>query len=148
MLKKYSFGFDFLGLSLFVLVMIPNFIWFAVPAPNDILRTDSLTPIIDVIGSISQVIFIAAMCMLVKKDVEKIRFSKLIIAALIMVVLYFTGWILYYCGFVNSAVIILLTIPPCTAFILYTVDRKNFIAVIPGVIFTICHIIYGAVNFI
>ncbi|MCQ2593216.1 MAG: hypothetical protein MJ188_10590 [Treponema sp.] len=148
MLKKYSFGFDFLGLSLFVLVMIPNFIWFAVPAPNDILRTDSLTPIIDVIGSISQVIFIAAMCMLVKKDVEKIRFSKLIIAALIMVVLYFTGWILYYCDFVNSAVIILLTIPPCTAFILYTVDRKNFIAVIPGVIFTICHIIYGAVNFI
>lgn len=33
---KYRFGFDFWGLILFLLVMVPNFIWFAVPAPNDV----------------------------------------------------------------------------------------------------------------
>ncbi|MCQ2584919.1 MAG: hypothetical protein MJ185_04960 [Treponema sp.] len=147
-MNKYRFGFDFRGLLLFVLVMIPNFIWFALPAPNDVLRAESITPVIDVIGSVAQVMFIAAMCMLVRKDVEKIRFTKLIIAVFIMVILYFTGWILYYCGFVNPAVIILLTLPPCGAFIFYTVDRKNFISLIPAVVFTICHIIYGVVNFI
>ena len=147
-MNKYRFGFDFRGLLLFVLVMIPNFIWFALPAPNDVLLAESITPVIDVIGSVAQVMFIAAMCMLVRKDVEKIRFTKLIIAVFIMVILYFTGWILYYCGFVNLAVIILLTLPPCGAFIFYTVDRKNFISLIPAVIFTICHIIYGVVNFI
>ncbi len=36
--KKYKIGFDIRGLIIFIVIMIPNFIWFAVPAPNDILR--------------------------------------------------------------------------------------------------------------
>ena len=115
MLKKYRFGFDIFGLILFLLVMIPNFIWFAVPAPNDVLRTESITPIIDVIASVSQVVFIAAICILIRKDVDKIRLSKLIILSLAMVITYFVGWILYYSGIVNPIVIALLTIPPCMA---------------------------------
>ena len=148
MLKKYRFGFDIFGLLLFLLVMIPNFIWFAVPAPNDVLRAESITPIIDGLGSVSQVVFIAAICILIRKDVDKIRFSKLIILSLAMVLTYFMGWILYYNGIVNTIVIILLTIPPCLAFILYTVDRKNVIATIPTVIFTVCHVSYGVINYI
>lgn len=148
MLKKYRFGFDIFGLILFLLVMIPNFIWFAVPAPNDVLRTESITPIIDVIGSVSQVVFIAAICILIRKDVDKIRLSKLIILSLAMVITYFVGWILYYNGIVNPIVIELLTIPPCMAFIIYTIDRKNIVATIPAIIFTVCHVIYGAVNYV
>lgn len=34
--------------------MIPNIIWFSIPAPNDILRTESVTEIPDTIVSISQ----------------------------------------------------------------------------------------------
>ena len=148
MLKKYRFGFDIFGLILFLLVMIPNFIWFAVPAPNDVLRTESITPIIDGIGSVSQVVFIAAICILIRKDVDKIRLSKLIILSLAMVITYFVGWILYYSGIVNPIVIALLTIPPCMAFIIYTIDRKNIVATIPAIIFTVCHVIYGVVNYI
>ncbi len=148
MLKKYRVGFDIFGLLLFLLVMIPNFIWFEVPAPNDILRAESNTPLIDGIGSVSQVIFIAAICILKRKGVDRIRLSKLIILSLAMVITYFIGWILYYNGIVNLIAIILLTIPPCMAFILYAADRKNVIAIIPTVIFTVCHVIYGAVNYI
>lgn len=148
MLKKYRFGFDIFGLLLFLLVMIPNFIWFAVPAPSDVLRAESITPIIDGIGSVSQVVFIAAICILIRKDVDKIRFSKLISLSLVMVITYFIGWILYYNGIVNPIVIALLTIPPCMAFIIYTVDRKNVVATIPAIIFTVCHVIYGVVNYI
>ncbi len=148
MLKKYRFGFDIFGLILFLLVMIPNFIWFAVLAPNDVLRTESITPIIDVIGSVAQVVFIAAICILIRKDVDKIRLSKLIILSLAMVITYFVGWILYYSGIVNPIVIALLTIPPCMAFIIYTIDRKNIVATIPAIIFTVCHVIYGVVNYI
>lgn len=148
MLKNYRVGFDIWGLLLFLLVMIPNFIWFAVPAQNDVLRKESITPIIDGIGSVSQVVFIAAICILIRKDIDKIRFSKLIILSLAMVISYFMGWILYYNGIVNPFVIALLTIPPCMAFIIYTVDRKNIIATISAIIFTVCHVIYGVVNFI
>ena len=48
--------------------MIPNFIWFVFPASNDVLRSDSVTPIVDVIGSVAQAAFIAAMCLLKRKD--------------------------------------------------------------------------------
>lgn len=43
MIKKYKIGFDIWGLIIFIIIMIPNFIWFAVPAPNDILRGESIT---------------------------------------------------------------------------------------------------------
>lgn len=147
-LKKYKFGFDISGLVLFLIVMIPNFIWFAVPAPNDVLRAESVTPIIDVTGSICQVLFVAALCVIINKEREKLRFSPLLISSAICIILYFAGWILYYTGFTNSFVIISLTAPPCLAFILFALDRKNIIALVPAVCFTICHLIYGIVNFI
>ena len=37
--------FNFYGLLLFIIIMVPNFIWFLVPATNDILRNE-----IDVMG--------------------------------------------------------------------------------------------------
>lgn len=148
MLKKYKFGFDLWGLLLFLVIMIPNFIWFGVPAPNDVLRSDSVTPVVDSIGSVCQVAFVAAICILKRKDVEKVRFSKLTVSALVMIAAYYIGWILYYCGQTDPVVIVLLTIPPCLSFVLYELDRKNRIALIPTVVFTICHIIYAFVNLI
>ena len=148
MLKKYRFGFDIWGLVIFLTVMFPNFIWFAVPAPNDILRSESATIIVDTIGSVCQVLLIGSLCFIINKERSKLRFSPLIIMAIICIVLYFTGWMLYYNGLTNPLVIIFLTLPPCLAFIFFALDRKNIIAVVPAICFTICHLIYGIVNFI
>ena len=128
--------------------MLPNFIWFAVPAPNDILRNESVTAIVDIIGSICQVLFVGLICVIINKERNKLRFSPLIILAVICIILYFAGWILYYNGITNPLVIIAMTLPPCLAFIFFALDRKNIIAVVPTVCFTICHLIYGLVNFI
>lgn len=54
MIKKYKIGFDIWGLITFI-IMIPNFIWFAVSAPNDILRGESITKTVDVIDLLSSV---------------------------------------------------------------------------------------------
>ena len=45
MLKNCKLSFEIWGLLLFLIVMIPNFMWFAIPAPNDILREKSITEI-------------------------------------------------------------------------------------------------------
>ncbi len=148
MLKKYKIGFDISGLIIFLIVMLPNFIWFAVPAPNDVLRNESVTPIVDVIGSIFQVLFVGALCVIINKERKALRFSALVISTLICIVLYFLGWILYYNSFANPLLILLLTVPPCLAFILFALDRKNLIAVIFAICFTICHLIFGTMNFI
>lgn len=42
----------------------------------------------------------------------------------------------------------MLTVFLCAAFLLFALDRKNYIALIPAVGFTVCHLIYGTANFI
>ena len=72
MKQKYKFGFDLWGLVLFFIIMIPNFIWFAVPAPDDILRAESKTEVIDTIASVCQVLMVISLCIFVNKE-RKIR---------------------------------------------------------------------------
>lgn len=148
MLYKYKFGFDVWGLILFLLVMLPNFIWFAVLAPNDVLRKESATPIVDAIASVCQVLTVACLCFVNNQERSKLRFSPLVIAAMVCVVIYYIGWALYYSGIVNAWVILLLTVPPCLAFILFAADRKNFPAVLFATGFAVCHLIFAIMNFI
>lgn len=148
LLKQYRFGFDPWGLLLFLLVMLPNFIWFAVPAPNDILRTDSVTPVVDAIGSVFQVLTVACLCLVIHTSRSKLRFSSLIIATVVCVAIYYIGWGLYYTTNVSPIVIFLLTLPPCLAFILFAADRKNLPAVIFATVFAVCHLVFGVVNFV
>lgn len=148
MLKKYKFGFDISGFILFLIIMLPNFIWFAVPAPNDILRQASVTPTVDMIASVCQMIFVASLCFIINKERGNLKIFPLLILSIVCIGVYFSGWIIYYIGIVNPIVIICLILPPCMSFILFALERKNIIAVIPAVVFTVCHLIYGTVNFI
>ena len=145
---RYKIAFEKWGFLLFLLVMAPNFIWFSVPAPDDMLRRESAMEVLDGIASVCQVLFVAALCLIVNAERESLRLTPLICGCAGCVALYYAGWGLYYRGLTSPAVILLLTVPPCLAFLLFALDRKNYIAVVPAVIFTICHSIYGSVNFI
>ena len=148
MLKKYKMGFDIWALVLFIAIMIPNVIWFSVPAPNDILRTESITKIPDTIASISQVVMLVALCIFINTEWKKRNVTRFIVAVIINCALYFICWIFYYIGISNAAIILGMTIFPCLAFLFFAFDRKNNIATIPISIFTICHLMYGVVNYI
>ena len=87
--KNYSFGLEAWGLALFLPIMLPNFVWFALPAPNDVLRAESITPIIDAIASIAQVMSIVELCIIVRKDSEKPVFNALSAAAGVFCALYY-----------------------------------------------------------
>ena len=126
--------------------MLPNFIWFAFPEPNDILRTDSVTPVVDAIGSVFQVLTVACLCFVIHKSRSKLRFSLLIVATIICIAIYYIGWALYYTVNVNPVVILLLTVPPCLAFILFAADRKNIPAILFATVFAVCHLVFGVVN--
>ena len=147
MLKKYAFGFEPWGLALFLLIMITTVIWSAVPAPNDVLRASSLTPRIDAIGLVFQVLMIAAICLVKNKERAPFRATPLVVCMALCCLLYGASWTAYYCGMANAAVIVGLTVPPCMAFLFFALDRKNGIALIPILGFTACHVIYATVNF-
>lgn len=146
--RKYKIGFDIWGLILFLVIMIPNFIWFIVPAPKDILRVESVTKVVDAIGSVSQVLMVFALCVFINRDHKRLHFTTLIIATIVCCLAYFLCWIFYYTGMTGTLVILGLTIFPCLAFLCFAIDRKNVIAVILISVFTICHFIYGLVNFV
>lgn len=148
MLKKYTFGFEPWGLALFLLIMIPTAIWSAVPAPNDILRTPSATPRIDAIGSVFQVLMIAAVCLVRNRERAPFRATPLVVCTELCCLLYGASWAAYYCGMANAAVIVGLTVPPCMAFLFFAFDRKNGIALVPILGFAACHVIYATVNFL
>lgn len=147
-LGNYKIGFDIFGLALFLVIMLPNFIWSAVPAVNDVLRDESITPIIDTIASIFQVIMILALCIIINVKRQKPMDKPLLIGIIAMILLYAIGWIIYYAGITNPIVILDLCIAPCLAFIMFSISRKNIVALICAVVFMICHVLYGIINFI
>lgn len=147
-LKDYKLSFDIYGVLLFLIIMIPNFAWFTILAPNDVLRADSVTDVADTIASVCQVWMVVALCLFVNRKNGKIHMTPWIAAVIICCLLYFASWEGYYAGITNKVIILGLTVFPCLAFMLFAIDRKNKIAVLPIFIFTICHLIYGVVNFI
>ena len=62
------------------------------------------------------------------------------------VLLYFIGWIFYYIRVINLLIILLLIILLCVIFIFFAIDRKNVIALIPAISFTIYHITYVIIS--
>ena len=130
-------------------MMMPNVIWFAVPAPNDVLRTESVTPVIDAVASVIQVLTVASLCFVVNAEGKRgLSLTPLVVAAVAFLLGYYTGWGLYYSGIVGAVVIFMLPLFPCAAFILFAVDRKNLPAIVFATLFAVCHLIFGVVNFI
>lgn len=147
-IKKYRLGFDVGALILFLMIMCPNFIWFAVPAPNDILRGDSATMAVDGIAQIFQIIMVASLCVIINDSGRKPMSGKMKFVIAALCAFYLSGWFSYYAGFTNKIVILDLCVAPCVAFIVYACVRKNIVALVSAGVFMVCHLIYGVVNFI
>lgn len=147
-LKNYRLGFDPWGLGLFLLIMLPNLVWFAVPAPNDILRRESVTPLLDSVAQVFQITMAAALCGVVNITRNRPMKRGYLAGVAVCVVLYFAGWAAYYAGIASPAVILSLTLAPCGAFLVFALGRKNGIALVSAGAFTICHLIFAIVNFL
>lgn len=148
MFKKYKIGFDVWALALFLAVMLPNFYWFIIAAPYDVLRNKSITPTIDIIASIFQVLMVIVLCVIKNENSKKIRLTRNIFGVLICYIIYVLVWTVYYQGYTGTIVILLLCLTPCFAFYFYAVDRKNYPALLPLSVFGVCHLAYGIINFI
>ena len=147
-IKNYKLGFDPWGLALFLVIMLPNFLWFALPAPDDVLRIESVTPLVDTIAQGFQVIMAAALCAIVNTTRNKPTKRGDLAAGAVCAALYFTGWTAYYAGIANPAVILDLCLAPCGAFLFFALARKNAFALISAAAFAVCHFIFAMVNFI
>jgi len=146
-IKSYKFGFNVSAVVIFVLIMLPNIIWFFVPAQNDILRNESGTQVLDVFVTVFQIIMIAVLCVIKNVNAKKIKISPFIILSAATGLLYYICWILYYSGVVHGVVLLGLCIFPSCAFLFYGIDRKNYIALVPISVFAVLHLVSTIINF-
>ena len=106
--KRCRFGFDPWGLGLFLLIMVPNLVWSAYPAPNDVLRARSVTPLLDAAAQVFQIVMVAALCGVVNTARSKSVKRGWAAGAILCTALYFAGWAAYYAEVVDLAVILTL----------------------------------------
>jgi hypothetical protein len=137
-----------LGACTFFYSYVPYFFWLAAPAPNDILRVTSSTPIADNLAQIFQIILLVALVFCI--NTTSLKPMPLIgkVLTLACCVVYYIGWFLYYLSVMNTGVVLILTLVPCIAFILFAAKRKNFPAIFSASCFMLCHLFYAFVNFI
>lgn len=141
------FGFNPHALVAFILVMLPNILWFILPAENDILRIPSQTPTADTIASVFQALFAAVFILLVKREKSERR-RGWIIGFSVFLLIYFIGWGCYYCGIADSSVMLILCLAPCLALGCHSISANNYPALIPLTGFTACHLYFCLVNFV
>ena len=140
MAKKYRFRFDPWALALFALVMLPNILWFSLPArPSDVLRAPSALPAADATASIARILMLACLCFLENAGAPPVRARALTLACALCVFAYLACWALYFRGIAPPPVLWGLCLFPCAAFILFSLGRENFPALAFALVFTVCH---------
>lgn len=149
MVKRLRFQFEPWGLGLFLLVMLPNFIWFAVPAPDDILRSGGAETAWDTAASVLQVLLAVSLCALKNPRAERVSLrSPLFLISLLLCIGYWGVWVLYYAGITSPPILLLLCLLPCSTFLVFSLYRKNGCAVAFGMLFTLCHTVSTVLNFL
>lgn len=146
MLRKYRMGFDVFALLLFLLIMLPTWLWMAFPAPDDVLRAPSRTPALDGIGMVCQIVFVFLLCTFLHEGRRGLAMGPMLLGCLCCIGLYFAGWVMYYAGITAWPVILLMTLPPCLAFGFWALHQRCHIALIPIGGFMVCHLIGAVVN--
>lgn len=140
-MKNYVFGFSLMGLILYALQLLPNIIWMlAPPANNALTKNSSAYPILNIIEQVFGIMTVALLILLINKDGG--RNSNLYIGlAILFLVVYYIAWIFYYKGVVSPCLLItgIAAMPPLY-FLFVGLWMKNYISLIPCVIFGVTHI--------
>ena len=146
-MKDYQIRFDGWGLTLFLFILLPNLIWLAVPAPDDILRLDSMTRHLDAIALAFQILLAVSLVFLKNRQCPAMHWSFTTISTTLFTLLYYMCWWFYYQGHTSQYLLLGLCVFPCLALLFFAIARKNWIALIFVVLFSICHLLFALVNF-
>lgn len=139
----YQFGFSLKGLFVYLLQLLPNIIWISMPPANNVLANNSSAyPILDAAEHVFGMVTVALLILLISKDSGENKEASLYIglAALCMVG-YYVSWVLYYLGVVSPWLLVggLALLPPLY-FVFAALWLRNYVAIIPCVIFGIMHV--------
>lgn len=149
-MRNYRFGFSLKGYTAFMLVMMPNIVWIIIPPAGDPIAGNSAPyPIFDVVANISRAIMIALLIILIPRGHKKKKSIKLYIGlAAFCLAGYYALWAGLYAGMGYPWMFIGMAVLPSIYFISAGLWLKNYIAIIPSLVFGITHIAITCSNFL
>ena len=147
----YVIAFSLTGLLLYALQLMPNIIWLAMPPANDVLKHNSSPHA--ALNLIEQVFGLATVALLIivisKAGTEGRNSSWLLLCAILFLAGYYVAWVLYYKGNVSSWLLVvgIAAMPPLYYFFVAS-WMKDYLALIPCVIFGIAHVTITWSNYV
>lgn len=142
----YSFGFSWKGLSVFLLIMIPNIFYFLLPNLNVSGNAITHYLILDIIEHANQAISIILLIFLINGKSSPIV-SPYTLCIAILLLTYYVLWVFYFVGSKNLIILLGMAVLPVAYFALVEIWIHNFPAIIPTAIFGFVHIIITYMDF-
>lgn len=147
-MSNYRYQLDLWAILLFAIAMVPNVIWGLFSGPDDVLHVDSITPIVDIVGLISQVLMLVSLMLLRRKDRPQTMARIWEISTISMLIFYLCVWISHFFGYTPKSFIVAMAILPCLFFGAFSIGRRNWLSLSFCLIFSICHILFAIENYI
>ena len=150
-LGGYVIAFSLIGLLLYALQLLPNIIWLAMPPANDVLKHNSSPHA--ALNLVEQLFGIATVALLIivitRVGTEGRNSSWLLLCAGVFLAGYYAAWVLYYQGNVSSWLLVvgIAAMPPLYYFFVAS-WMKDYLALIPCVIFGIAHVAITWSNYV
>lgn len=152
-IKNQYFGLWLIGLLLFAIQEIPYMVMPLVPLEaNPVMNMPTNSLFLEICEKILGVLCIVVMVLIVNKNStlfslrtkSEIAFFSVAIG---LILVNFTGWVLYYCGLQTVAIMIvfIFTLPPLY-YLFVGLWRKNYFLVITAALFFIVHLSNAFVN--
>jgi hypothetical protein len=147
----YVIAFSLAGLLLYALQLLPNIIWLAMPPANDVLKHNS-SPLAAV-NLVEQVFGIATVALLIivitRAGTEGTNSSWLLLCAAVFLAGYYAAWVLYYQGNVSPWLLVVgIAAMPPLYYVFVASWMKDYLALVPCVIFGIAHIAITWSNYV
>ena len=144
-------AFSLAGLLLYALQLLPNILWIAMPPANDVLKHNSSPHA--AVNLVEQVFGIATAALLIivitRAGNEGTNSSWLLLGAAGFLAGYYAAWVLYYRGNVSPWLLVsgIAAMPPLYFFFVAG-WMKDYLALVPCVIFGIAHIAITWSNYV
>lgn len=141
MISTYKISVSFWGLVIYALQLLPNIIWVRFPPSNNVLtQNTSPYPIRNVLEQITGILTVATLILIMPKNA--VRNSHIfLILSIISILGYYVSWFFYYQGNVNPWLLIIgIAAMPPLYFAFSAIWLRNYIALIPCIVFGIVHV--------
>jgi len=149
---NYELEFSIVGFIICWALILPNIVWQIFPPINNLLLINASSytnyPILNILEWIFRVSIIFLLIFLVNKNKSKNKTSYIIVA-IVFLTIYYIFWILYYLGIANLELIILgMVIAPIFYFSFTGLWLKNYILLVPSLLFGIIHLIISSLSYL